>query len=103
MIHGAPSGPTITPCGADPSPSLMWRVSPLAGSSRPNSPEPWAVYQTAPSGAGATSCGCEPAGTGYSCSTGAASCAVGAGDGALCVAWAGAVAGASVGTVGAVA
>ena len=33
---------------------------------QPSSPEPCAVYQTPPSRAGATSCGREPAGTGYS-------------------------------------
>src|SRR5712692_5371534 len=67
VIHGAPSGPTITPCGRDFSPSLMRRTCPVWGSSRPSSPERWATYQTPPSGAGATSCGCDPAGTGYSC------------------------------------
>jgi hypothetical protein len=107
VIQGAPSGPTITPCGAERSPSLMWRVSPLAGSSRPSSPDAWAVYQIAPSGAGATSCGCAPRGTGYSWSAGLASCAgcvagpdagptwagaVGAAVGAGCVAGAGAAA-----------
>jgi hypothetical protein len=34
----------------------------------PNSPEPWAVYQTVSPGEGATSCGREPDGTGNSCS-----------------------------------
>ena len=37
---------------------------PVAGSNRPKAPCRWAVYQTVPSGAGATSCGPEPAGTG---------------------------------------
>jgi len=55
VTHGAPSGPTITPWGLDPGPREMWRVDPVAGSSRPNAPAFWAVYQTLPSGAGATS------------------------------------------------
>src|SRR4051812_41351104 len=67
VTHAAPSGPTITPCGAEPLPSLIWRVSPVAGLSLPSSPLRCAVYQTVPSGAGATSCGPEPAGTAYSC------------------------------------
>src|SRR3989442_13872585 len=67
VIHGAPSGPTITPCGRDFSPSLIRWICPVAGSSRPSSPIRCAVYQTPPSGTGATSCGCDPAGTGYSC------------------------------------
>src|SRR5215510_13466249 len=66
VTHAAPSGPTITPCGAEPSPSGTCVVLPVAGSSRPSSPVNCAVYQTEPSGAGATSCGCDPAGTGYS-------------------------------------
>ena len=66
VTHGAPSGPTITPWGLDPGPRGMWRVAPVAGSRRPSAPAFWAVYQTLPSGAGATSCGWEPAGTGYS-------------------------------------
>src|SRR5206468_8044421 len=57
VIHGAPSGPTITPCGADPVPSFVAFVAPVFGSSQPNSPESCAVYQTPPSRAGATSCG----------------------------------------------
>ena len=64
VTHAAPSGPTITPCGADPLPSLTDLTVPVAGSSRPSSPMAWAVYQTDPSGAGATSWGREPAGTG---------------------------------------
>ena len=71
VTHAAPSGPTMTPCGADPSPSGISVVPPVAGSSRPSLPVAWAVYQTVPSGAGATSCGCEPAGTVYSCTRGA--------------------------------
>src|SRR5437867_3694192 len=62
VIQGAPSGPTITPCGRDFSPSLMRWIWPVAGSNRPRSPERCATYQTPPSGAGATSCGCDPAG-----------------------------------------
>src|SRR5918996_2528544 len=64
VTHAAPSGPTITPCGAEPAPSGTSVVRPVAGSSRPSFPERWAVYQTVPSGAGATSCGADPAGTG---------------------------------------
>src|SRR5919201_911778 len=66
VIHGAPSGPTITPCGADPAPSGVRRIRPVAGSSHPSSPDACAVNQTPPSRAGATSCGCDPAFTGYS-------------------------------------
>src|SRR5207249_10902772 len=57
VIHGAPSGPTMTPCGAEPGPSLTALVCPVLGSSQPSSPESCAVYQTPPSAAGATSCG----------------------------------------------
>src|SRR5918996_839040 len=67
VIHGASSGPTITPCGAEPAPSGTSSVSPVAGSSQPSRPVAWAVYQTPPSAAGATSCGCVPAGTGNVC------------------------------------
>ncbi|HEX6028422.1 MAG TPA: hypothetical protein VFY64_05220 [Nitrososphaeraceae archaeon] len=42
----------------------------MAGSKRPNSPDPCAVYQTVPSGAGATSCGREPEGMENSSNTG---------------------------------
>ena len=66
VTHAAPSGPTMTPCGAEPSPSGISVVCPVFGSSRPSLPVCWAVYQTVPSGAAATSCGCVPAGTGYS-------------------------------------
>src|SRR5438067_1074122 len=66
VTHGAPSGPTITPCGAEPPPSLTCLVRPVDGSSQPSSPDRWPVYQTPPSAAGATSCGPEPGGTGYS-------------------------------------
>ena len=31
MIQAAPSGPAITPCGADPAPSGISRTSPVAG------------------------------------------------------------------------
>jgi hypothetical protein len=41
-------------------------VFPVLGSSLPSLPVACAVYQTDPSGAGATSCGCVPGGTGYS-------------------------------------
>src|SRR5918994_2564983 len=68
VTQAAPSGPTITPCGDDPAPSRTRRMLPVRGSSRPSSPVCCPVYQTEPSRAGATSCGCEPAGTGYSCS-----------------------------------
>src|SRR5205823_8179437 len=57
VIQGAPSGPTMTPCGWDLSPSLIRRTFPVAGSRRPNSPDRWATYDTDPSDAGATSCG----------------------------------------------
>ena len=40
----------------------MWVVFPVSGSSRPSAPVSCAVYQTVPSGAGATSCGCVPGG-----------------------------------------
>src|SRR5215213_2577127 len=64
VTHAAPSGPTMTPCGAEPEPSLTEVTAPVAGSRRPSSPMACAVYQTDPSGAGATSWGCDPAGTG---------------------------------------
>jgi hypothetical protein len=64
VTHAAPSGPTITPWGAEPSPSFTREMPPWAGSRRPSSPMAWAVYQTIPLGAGATSWGREPAGTG---------------------------------------
>jgi DNA-binding LacI/PurR family transcriptional regulator len=32
VIQAWPSGPTMTPCGADPAPSSMRRTSPVAGS-----------------------------------------------------------------------
>ncbi len=63
VTQAAPSGPTITPCGAEPMPSAMCSVLPVFGSRRPSSPLRCAVYQTVPSGAGATSWGCEPFGT----------------------------------------
>src|SRR5207245_6805956 len=64
VIHGAPSGPTMTPCGREPAPRAICRVAPL-GSRRPSAPCACAVYQTPPSTAGATSCGCAPFGTAY--------------------------------------
>src|SRR5438067_12370075 len=66
VTQAAPSGPTMTPCGAEPLPSGTRCTSPLVGSSRPSSPAACAVYQTVPSGAGATSWGADPAGTGNS-------------------------------------
>src|SRR5947207_14357873 len=90
VTHGAPSGPTMTPCGADLAPSLTALVTPNLGSSHPSSPESCAVYQTPPSRAGATSCGPWPLVTGYSCRTksavarvadGAAAVALGVGAG----------------------
>src|SRR5262245_49937702 len=64
VTQAAPSAAVITPWGRDPSPrSIRW-VSPDAGSSRPRSPESWAVNQMPPSAAGLTSCGPDPAGTG---------------------------------------
>src|SRR5262245_14940824 len=89
VIQGAPSGPTITPWGAEPGPSGISRTSPVAGSSQPSPPEPWAVYQTPPSRAGARSWGRELEGTGCSCIAGSA------GDGGAegsPVVWGGAVA-----------
>ena len=53
----------MTPWGADPAPSGIVRTLPVAGSRWPSVPSCWPVYQTPPSGAGATSCGCEPATT----------------------------------------
>jgi len=67
VTQGAPSGPTMTPCGAEPLPSAMVWVLPVLGSNSPNSPDPCAVYQTDPFCAGATSCGAEPDGTRNSC------------------------------------
>src|SRR6185436_6964877 len=66
VIQGAPSGPTMTPCGADPEPSGISRTSPVAGSRCPSVPLPCPVNQMPPSAAGATSCGRVPAGTGNS-------------------------------------
>ena len=63
VIQAAPSGPVMTPCGAEPAPSGISRTSPVAGSRWPRRPSCWPVYQTPPSAAGATSCGWEPAGT----------------------------------------
>src|SRR5687768_3784288 len=65
VIQGAPSGPTMTPCGAEPTPRGMWVVFPVPGSRRPSAPVRCAVYQTGPpgEGSGATSCGPDPGGT----------------------------------------
>src|SRR3569623_1936166 len=71
VTHAAPSGPTMTPCGLEPAPSAIWRVLPVLGSRQPRAPARWAVYQTPPSAAGATSWGWLPTGTAYSCSTSA--------------------------------
>src|SRR5690606_4607031 len=78
VIHGQPSGPTITPCGAEPAPSGIVRTSPVDGSRYPSSPVRCPVYQTPPSAAGATSCGRDPAGTSNHSMTGSI---VGTGDG----------------------
>jgi hypothetical protein len=64
VIQAAPSGPTITPCGAEPEPIGIASSLPFLGSSRPRKPLRWPVYQIAPSTAGATSCGREFACTG---------------------------------------
>src|SRR3569623_1823815 len=72
VTHAAPSGPTMPPCGLEPEPSAIWRVLPVLGSSPPRAPARWAVYQTPPSAAGATSWGWLPTGTAYSCTTSAA-------------------------------
>src|SRR6185312_893441 len=63
VTHAARSGPTITPCGAESPPSDICTVFFVFGSSSPSAPCDCAVYQTPPSGAGATSCGCAPEGT----------------------------------------
>src|SRR5688572_12744019 len=63
VTQAAPSGPTITPCGAEPAPRATRFTSLVAGLSQPSSPVRWPVYQTPPSRAGATSCGADPAGT----------------------------------------
>src|SRR5581483_4548518 len=69
VIQGAPSGPAMTPCGAERWPSALsgiQRDSPVIGSSQPSAPPACAVYQTPPSAAGATSCGPAPSGSGNS-------------------------------------
>src|SRR2546430_3071600 len=71
VIQGAPSGPTMTPWGAEPLPRATSSTRPVAGSRRPSLPVDCAVYQTLPSVATATSCGCDPAGTAYSWTRGA--------------------------------
>jgi hypothetical protein len=67
VIHGAPSGPTITPWGAEPSPRSTSSTRRFSGSRWPSLPAFCAVYQIVPSDATATSCGCDPEGTSYSC------------------------------------
>ena len=62
VSQAAPSGPWMTPCGAEPSPSETCRTAPVAGSMMPSAPEPCAEYQILPSGAGATSWGPAPSG-----------------------------------------
>ena len=49
MIQAFPSGPVMTPWGADPAPSLIVRTAPVAGSRCPSVPSRWPVYQTPPS------------------------------------------------------
>src|SRR6185436_4650963 len=80
VIHGAPSGPTMTPCGREPAPSEIVSTSAVAGSSHPSVPLPWPVNQTPPSTAGATSCGPDPVGSAYSRSD-SAGAALDVGDG----------------------
>jgi hypothetical protein len=55
VTHAARSGPTITPCGAEPDPSGTRLTRPVRGSRRPSSPAAWAVNQTLPLAVGATS------------------------------------------------
>ncbi len=43
VIHGAPSGPTITPCGAERAPSFTSTTRPVAGSRMPSVPLRWPV------------------------------------------------------------
>src|SRR5918995_3043439 len=66
-IHGAPSGPTMTPWGREPGPRSISSTAPVPGSRRPSFPDPCAVYHTVPSASTATSWGREPTGTSYSC------------------------------------
>ena len=82
VIHGAPSGPTMTPWGREPAPSGVCRVSPVSGLSHPSSPDPCAVYHTPPSRAGATSWGRDPAGIGNACNRGLAGVSLLKADGA---------------------
>src|SRR3954447_4569190 len=63
VSQAAPSGPWMTPCGAEPLPSGTCRTAPVAGSMTPSAPEPCAEYQILPSGAGATSWGPAPSGS----------------------------------------
>ncbi len=55
VSHAAWSGPSITPCGAEPLPSATSSTRALFGSNQPRWPLRCAVNQTPPSGAGATS------------------------------------------------
>src|SRR5215467_7497452 len=48
VIHGAPSGPTITPCGAAPGPSGISSFLPVLGSNRPRMPFCWPLYPHRP-------------------------------------------------------
>ena len=52
VTQAAPSGPTITPCGAAPGPSAIRSDLPVLGLSWPSLPADCAVIQTVPSGAG---------------------------------------------------
>ena len=70
-------------------------MRPVRGSSWPSSPASWAVNQTVPPGAGATSCGCAPATTGNSRSVVRGRRAGGAARPAAVAAWAVAVSRAS--------
>jgi hypothetical protein len=38
VIQAAPSGPAMTPWGAESAPSASWRVAPVAGSRMPSAP-----------------------------------------------------------------
>ena len=55
VIQAALSGPWITPWGDEPEPRAINSVRPALGSNQPRCPLAWAVNQTPPSGAGATS------------------------------------------------
>ena len=66
VTQAAPSGPTMTPCGAEPSPSGISVVFPVCGIEPAELACSLRRVPTVPSLAGATSCGWEPAGTEYS-------------------------------------